>query len=303
MAVSYTRPFMGSAEYGPLPGKWSRFPHRPMLAKHHHRLLELRNGLLAHNDRSANRSVAVFPYWGPGGEPGVTEERSPIKARGVQNVRHLFLFQEERFTEAATELATRLQEQLGWSDVVDAEEELRRMKDQASEGAPDETAPDPEELVEQLILASQDMDQATAAIRALEQEPPNTPLSRALETAIAVSYMRPFTESSLGTLPANYVPTNPPDSIRHADMHWLRDKLYAHTDKEGGRGGSVQFLGVEEGRLNFMGQEESPTISRAAIPELADFFDRRRKEFLRDAGLLQAFGRAMGAEPPNEPAS
>jgi hypothetical protein len=55
-------------------------------------------------------------------------------------------------------------------------------------------------LQEALLLAGSDMDQATAAARALQSETEYL-LARALETAIAVCYMRAFTQSSLMTLP------------------------------------------------------------------------------------------------------
>jgi len=60
-----------------------------------------------------------------------------------------------------------------------------------------------------LILAARDiMDQATAAAAALQADKStNEAYRRALETAMAVCYMRAFTKSSLMTLPAEYVPT------------------------------------------------------------------------------------------------
>jgi hypothetical protein len=56
-----------------------------------------------------------------------------------------------------------------------------------------------------LLLAGSDMDQAVAAARALQNESDGL-LARALETAIAVCYMRPFTQSSLMALPPEFSP-------------------------------------------------------------------------------------------------
>src|SRR6266699_213355 len=72
-----------------------------------------------------------------------------------------------------------------------------------------------------LLLAASDMDHAEAAARALEKEAYDVSLMRALETAIAVSYVRAFTKSSLMTLPDDYVPTTSPDAELH---EWFRDR-------------------------------------------------------------------------------
>lgn len=83
-----------------------------------------------------------------------------------------------------------------------------------------------------LLLASSDMEQAAAAARALENEHDGT-LARALETAMAVCYMRPFTKSDLA-VPDEYVPTTGVDEAAHSHLKALRNKVYAHTDKYGG---------------------------------------------------------------------
>src|SRR5688572_12411444 len=95
-----------------------------------------------------------------------------------------------------------------------------------------------------LLLAASDMDQAAAAARALE-DAEDGPLARALETAMAVCYMRAFTKSSLGTLPKEFVPTEPGEAERHASLKRLRDQFYAHTDMASGRQAQVTVEGVE----------------------------------------------------------
>jgi len=67
-----------------------------------------------------------------------------------------------------------------------------------------------EKLQESLILAAEDMDQATAAATALRADTSkDAAWRRALETAIAVSYMRPFTDGAW-RLPGKYVPKRHP---------------------------------------------------------------------------------------------
>jgi hypothetical protein len=78
----------------------------------------------------------------------------------------------------------------------------RRRRDGRGEGQ----AQGLERLNESLILAAEDMDQATAAAVALRTDTSDDEnWRRALETAIAVSYMRPFTTGAR-QLPNKYVP-------------------------------------------------------------------------------------------------
>jgi hypothetical protein len=96
-----------------------------------------------------------------------------------------------------------------------------------------------------LLLAGSDMDQAAAAARALQTEMEYL-LARALETAIAVCYMRPFTRSAM-TLPDSFVPTTEPDAGYHAEFKTLRDKVCAHTDKASGRSASMNVETATDG--------------------------------------------------------
>lgn len=83
-----------------------------------------------------------------------------------------------------------------------------------------------------LLLGASDMRQASAAARALEHES-EVELARALETAMVVCFMRPFTKSDL-QVPAKFHPKGRDlEELESIKAH--RDKVYAHTDEEAGR--------------------------------------------------------------------
>jgi hypothetical protein len=84
-----------------------------------------------------------------------------------------------------------------------------------------------------VLLARNDMEQAAAAARALEQEE-DMNLARALETAIAVCYMRPFTKGG-GKVPDRFIPRDQPQADYHRQLRDLRHKVHAHPDKTGPR--------------------------------------------------------------------
>ena len=131
LAICYARPFEAGKRnpYGPLEGKWSKFSDRPDFKKHHKRLIEHRNTLLAHNDLTPHRVSLVWPDFHEG-RPAILEGRSPINAVGVTEARELFKFQQDRFGEHAQSLAGRLQEMLGWKsgEELDLDDELRRVR-------------------------------------------------------------------------------------------------------------------------------------------------------------------------------
>jgi hypothetical protein len=97
-----------------------------------------------------------------------------------------------------------------------------------------------------LLLAAWDMEQVAEAAREIQREggrdageaEPRTQLVRALETAIAVCYWRPFTKSKgMGRLDEKA--DGPPEGGELEELHWalktMRNQVYAHTDEEGGR--------------------------------------------------------------------
>lgn len=92
---------------------------------------------------------------------------------------------------------------------------------------------DPLRAAKRLVLASQDMGDAADAASALIERPG----SRILETALAVSYARPWTPASIVALESHWAPTDDADLRLHEELLRLRSKLYAHTDEElGARG-------------------------------------------------------------------
>jgi hypothetical protein len=137
-----------------------------------------------------------------------------------------------------------------------------------------------------LLLASSDMDQAAAAARTLEAETDGV-LARALETAMAVCYMRAFTTSSLMTLPNQFVPTTSPDAELHARLRDLRDKVYAHTDRASGRSASMKISGVDGDVVSLEWREEWMPFPREAIPSVVALFERHRDLCRTEAGRLQ----------------
>ncbi len=104
-----------------------------------------------------------------------------------------------------------------------------------------------ERLKESLILAAEDMDQATAAAGALLTDTGDDDAwTRALETAMAVCYMRPFI-SGAWQLPGKYVPRARAENELHRRLDHFRDKVYAHSDKESGRSASMKTVATSAG--------------------------------------------------------
>ena len=97
-----------------------------------------------------------------------------------------------------------------------------------------------EKLKESLILAAEDMDQASAAAVALRTDTSDDDAwTRALETAMAVSYMRPFTKGAW-RLPGKYVPRDRAQNELHRRLKDLRNRVYAHSDEASGRSASMK---------------------------------------------------------------
>jgi hypothetical protein len=146
-------------------------------------------------------------------------------------------------------------------------------------------------LQQALLLALTDMDHARAALDALEREHKNVNLMRALETAIAVSYGRAFTTSSLLRLNRDeYRPDDPAQAQLHDELLTLRDKVYAHTDKEGGRTARIDVTaeieqGVEGSEINITAEvhEQWVPLRREGIPDYRLLIDGQRRRFGREA--------------------
>ena len=92
-----------------------------------------------------------------------------------------------------------------------------------------------------LVLGHTDMQHARAAVDALENERTDVDLMRALETAVAVSYARAFSQSSLLRLNSDdYRPADRELADPHGELLNPQNKVYAHTDKDSGRSTSVE---------------------------------------------------------------
>jgi len=143
-----------------------------------------------------------------------------------------------------------------------------------------------ERLKESLILAAEDMDQATAAAVALRTDTSDDEnWRRALETAIAVSYMRPFTTGAW-KLPNKYVPRAGVAGELHRGLHELRNKVYAHSDKESGRSASMKTVATNAG-IETISYGSSwwafPVEDLHAVQALC--YDQRQR-FLTDAAAI-----------------
>jgi hypothetical protein len=95
-------------------------------------------------------------------------------------------------------------------------------------------------------LASLDMHEAGAAAEALDAVggvPESEALVRALETAIVVTYARPFSKSNLHRFKkGDYRPVDLTLAAAHDTLILLRDKVYAQIDPEAGREFTIDVL-------------------------------------------------------------
>lgn len=92
---------------------------------------------------------------------------------------------------------------------------------------------DPLRAAKRLVLASQDMSDAAEAAALLTLRSG----SRILETALAVSYARPWTKATIEPLDEHWAPTDSWHEELHDHLIDLRSKLYAHNDDEFGARG------------------------------------------------------------------
>ena len=139
---------------------------------------------------------------------------------------------------------------------------------------------DPLRAAKRLVLASQDMGDAADAAAGLIARPG----SRILETALAVSYARPWTDASIAALDAHWAPAEDVDRRLHDELLRLRDKLYAHTDEE----------------LGARGISDVSNYVDAPTPVLAAAWRFLRPEFLPAFEELSKSQRARFREAANE---
>ena len=138
------------------------------------------------------------------------------------------------------------------------------------------------------------MRQAAAAAQALEHES-NVDLARALETAMMVCFMRPFTRSDL-QVPAKFWPTGQ-DREHLEKIKTRRDKVYAHTDKEAGRWTETVSVTRGGGRVGMHFREGWNAIDRADIPGFVALCERIEDDFQLKAGAIQLHLDGHGAPP------
>ena len=141
-------------------------------------------------------------------------------------------------------------------------------------------------LLRALLLGSGDMAQAAAAAEALQQTESSEPLARALETAMAVCYMRPFTRSTLWSL-EELAPTEGAAGVVHADLKKLRNLVYAHTDRRGGRQAEFVQLEFEGEMVSAVSKEMWRPYPRENLPIVIDLCSRLRDEMRTLAAGVQ----------------
>ena len=144
-----------------------------------------------------------------------------------------------------------------------------------------------------LLLAAIDMEQTIEAARAIERESdrvaageePNAELVRALETALAVCYWRPFTKSSIGRLDA--VADGPPEASGMGDLHrtlkTMRDKAYAHTDEASGRVAHVKEHVTQSGVSSEVFSESWWAFPDDWLPRVIALAEMQRERFIAEA--------------------
>jgi hypothetical protein len=133
-----------------------------------------------------------------------------------------------------------------------------------------------------LVLAAQDMKDASEAAEALiERVGP----ARALETAIVVSYARPWTRSTIKRLGDHWLPTDAGDLDLHGKLLHLRKKLYAHTDDDLGARGMRDVSDVSGVTEPQFAPSWRP-LDRAVVPNIIALTNRQRERFRDGAGEL-----------------
>ena len=143
-----------------------------------------------------------------------------------------------------------------------------------------------EKLKESLILAAEDMDQTTAAAVALRSDTSDDEnWRRALETAIAVSYMRPFTTGAW-KLPNKYVPRARGPKELHTRLNDLRNKVYAHSDKASGRSASMKTVTTSAGIETISYGSSWWAFPIEDLPAVQALCHDQRQRFLTDAAAI-----------------
>jgi hypothetical protein len=133
------------------------------------------------------------------------------------------------------------------------------------------------------------MTQAIAAARML-QATQDVAQARALETAMAVCFMRPYTKSDLA-VPDLMFPTeesaDPGDRELFELLKAFRDKVFAHSDKEGGRQAGPVTIDAGPEIVNLSWTEAWYPFPRDRLPEVIDLCERLSEEMRILAGKVE----------------
>lgn len=135
-----------------------------------------------------------------------------------------------------------------------------------------------------LLNAADDMLDATVAGEWLREIKDNNPFRRrVLLTAMVVSYARPFSHSNDMHLErGDYMPAGEAGDLHGALCDLWRDKVYAHTDRKGGR--SASLAAGPSGWLIQTSRQEFPAGSLDAALAL---FATQRERFEEEAKSIQ----------------
>jgi hypothetical protein len=156
----------------------------------------------------------------------------------------------------------------------------------------DEERADPLLATKRLLLAGHDMDETRDAAQALQA---TNALRRPLETAMVVSYARPWTHSSIKSLDERWLPTERFDQDLHAILLRLRSKVYAHSDADIGARG-IRDVGhmLGSGRPDFA--VEWRPIDADYFPAIEALAERQRTRFKAAAREISSFVTRLGVE-------
>jgi hypothetical protein len=141
---------------------------------------------------------------------------------------------------------------------------------------------DPLLATKRLMLAAQDMQDAREAAESLASR---VGPARPLETAIVVSYARPWTASSIRPLEPHWLPKDEADLGLHEALLHVRDKLYAHTDDELGARG-MQDVSAIVGSAEPQFAPSWRPLDRALLPDIVALASRQLERFRDAAGDL-----------------
>lgn len=159
---------------------------------------------------------------------------------------------------------------------------------------------DPVKRKRVLLLAAIDMEQTIEAARAIGREAEreaagqesNVQFVRALETAVAVCYWRPFTKGRGGIGRLDPVKDGPSEESGLGDLHralkTMRNRSYAHTDKRSGRDADVKDHVTETGVTGGVFDERWWGFPEEWLPNVIALAESQRDRFRAEAREIQA---------------